>query len=178
MPIRNPFRRAGAPEAADDSQRNTAENGFKDTTVSGAKPLQVKDPAEYKLSGETPQHAPPCIARFGAALAEWALTVGDRNQRQRRVPASKTPPPPPRVRCTRSVALRCLPSMARTWLTLAPAVPPTREARILALQVQCLDNIVEPPQSAERERALQHLARELRLVPEVICMLAAPRLVA
>jgi hypothetical protein len=53
MPIRNPFRRAGAPEAADESQRNAAENGFKDTTVSGAKPLQVKDPAEYKLSGET-----------------------------------------------------------------------------------------------------------------------------
>jgi hypothetical protein len=52
MPIRNPFRRAGAPEVVDESQRNAAENGFKDTTVSGAKPLQVKDPAEYKLSGE------------------------------------------------------------------------------------------------------------------------------
>jgi len=50
MPIRNPFRRAGAPEIVDDSQRNAAENGFKDTTVSGAKPLAIKDPAEYKLS--------------------------------------------------------------------------------------------------------------------------------
>lgn len=55
MPIRNPFRRAGAPEVADveGSQRNAAENGFKDTTVSGAQPLQMKDSAEYKLSGET-----------------------------------------------------------------------------------------------------------------------------
>ncbi|KAH7095846.1 hypothetical protein FB567DRAFT_41721 [Paraphoma chrysanthemicola] len=50
MPIRNPFRRAGAPEATDDSPRNAAENGFKDATVSGAKPLQMPDSAEYKLS--------------------------------------------------------------------------------------------------------------------------------
>jgi hypothetical protein len=50
MPIRNPFRRAGAPEVVDEGQRNAAENGFTDTTVSGAKPLQIKDPAEYKLS--------------------------------------------------------------------------------------------------------------------------------
>jgi hypothetical protein len=57
MPIRNPFRRAGAPEVVEEGQRNLAENGFKDTTVSGAKPLQIKDPAEYKLSGEA---APIC----------------------------------------------------------------------------------------------------------------------
>lgn len=57
MPIRNPFRRAGAPETVDESQRNAAENGFNDTAVSGAKPLQIKDPAEYKLSGEA---APIC----------------------------------------------------------------------------------------------------------------------
>ncbi|KAF2856142.1 hypothetical protein T440DRAFT_531322 [Plenodomus tracheiphilus IPT5] len=50
MPIRNPFRRAGVPEQIDEVQRSTPENGFKDTTVSGAKPLQLKDPAEYKLS--------------------------------------------------------------------------------------------------------------------------------
>lgn len=50
MPIRNPFRRAGVPEQIDEVQRSTAENGFKDTTVSGTKPLQLKDPAEYKLS--------------------------------------------------------------------------------------------------------------------------------
>jgi hypothetical protein len=40
---------------------------------------------------------------------------------------------------------------ARTWLTLATAVPATREADILALQVQCFDHIVESPQSAGRE---------------------------
>jgi hypothetical protein len=81
MPIRNPFRRAGVPEAVDESQRNAAENGFKDTTVSGAKPLQVKDPAEYKLSGETLPICAPVHCAAGAALAEWALTIGNRNQR-------------------------------------------------------------------------------------------------
>ncbi|CAN9146516.1 unnamed protein product [Alternaria alternata] len=50
MPIRNPFRRAGVPEAADEAQRSAPENGFKSTAVSGATPLQVKDPVEYKLS--------------------------------------------------------------------------------------------------------------------------------
>ncbi|RAR09398.1 Family 51 glycoside hydrolase [Stemphylium lycopersici] len=50
MPIRNPFRRAGPPEQVDETQRSAPENGFKSTAVSGATPLQVKDPAEYKLS--------------------------------------------------------------------------------------------------------------------------------
>lgn len=50
MPIRNPFRRVGAPDDMDEKQRSTPDSGFKDTTVSGAKPLQRKDPAEYKLS--------------------------------------------------------------------------------------------------------------------------------
>lgn len=52
MPIRNPFRRAGVPEAVDEAQRSAPENGFKSTAVSGAAPVQVKDPVEYKLSGE------------------------------------------------------------------------------------------------------------------------------
>jgi hypothetical protein len=67
MPIRNPFRRAGAPEAVDDSQRSAAEGGFKDTTVSGTKPLQIKDPAEYKLSGEAPSTCAKvhCVFRRG-----------------------------------------------------------------------------------------------------------------
>jgi hypothetical protein len=64
MPIRNPFRRAGAPEVVEEGQRNAAENGFKDTSVSGAKPLQIKDPAEYKLSGE----AAPICAEVHCAL--------------------------------------------------------------------------------------------------------------
>lgn len=60
MPIRNPFRRAGAPEQADDALRIAPENGFKNAPVSGTQPLQLKDPAEYKLSGETPS---PCVLR-------------------------------------------------------------------------------------------------------------------
>ena len=71
MPIRNPFRRAGVPEVVDEGQRSAAESDFKDTSVSGAKPLQVKDPAEYKLSGETRSHAP---------RERIALTGADRHQ--------------------------------------------------------------------------------------------------
>jgi len=48
MPIRNPFRRA--PEATDEAQRNASDNEFKNTAVTGAQPLQIKDSAEYKLS--------------------------------------------------------------------------------------------------------------------------------
>ncbi|KAF3043484.1 hypothetical protein E8E12_009508 [Didymella heteroderae] len=46
MPIRNPFRRAPGAEAAE----APADNGFKNTAVSGAKPLEIKDTTEYKLS--------------------------------------------------------------------------------------------------------------------------------
>ncbi|KAF3053069.1 hypothetical protein E8E11_000170 [Didymella keratinophila] len=48
MPIRNPFRRAPGAEAAE--APNGADNGFKNTAVSGAKPLEIKDTTEYKLS--------------------------------------------------------------------------------------------------------------------------------
>jgi hypothetical protein len=49
MPIRNPFRRAGGAEIVDENQRNAP--GFENTTVAGAKPIEVKEPVEYKLSG-------------------------------------------------------------------------------------------------------------------------------
>jgi hypothetical protein len=54
MPIRNPFRRAPGAEAVDETQRNATDGGFKSTAVSGAQPVPIKDPAEYKLSGEMP----------------------------------------------------------------------------------------------------------------------------
>ncbi|KAF2131742.1 hypothetical protein P153DRAFT_286469 [Dothidotthia symphoricarpi CBS 119687] len=50
MPIRNPFRRAGPAEVNEEAQRSNAENEFKNTAVSGAKPLHVDTPSEYKLS--------------------------------------------------------------------------------------------------------------------------------
>jgi hypothetical protein len=53
MPIRNPFRRAPGVDATDEAQRNATDNGFKNTAVSGANPLQIKDSPEYKLSGKT-----------------------------------------------------------------------------------------------------------------------------
>jgi hypothetical protein len=85
---------------------------------------------------------------------EWALTVGNRDQRQRRVPACKTPLNSPGIRCTVDGRINAAPDClvaTRTWLTLATAVPATREAHILALQVERLHNIVEPPKSALRK---------------------------
>lgn len=76
MPIRNPFRRAGAPEQVDETQRSAPENGFKSTAVSGATPLQVKDPAEYKLSGETSMTCAGGVRRVpGAAFVAWRLQL-------------------------------------------------------------------------------------------------------
>ncbi|KAJ4367487.1 hypothetical protein N0V83_007070 [Neocucurbitaria cava] len=66
MPIRNPFRRAGVPEPVDEAQRSAPENGFKNTAVSGTQPLQIKDPVEYQLSGETP----PALREERVAIAE------------------------------------------------------------------------------------------------------------
>ncbi|KAH7130588.1 hypothetical protein B0J11DRAFT_255327 [Dendryphion nanum] len=50
MPIRNPFRRTAGAEAVDEQQRNAADRDFQNTPVGGAKPLQIKEPAEFKLS--------------------------------------------------------------------------------------------------------------------------------
>lgn len=60
MPIiRNPFRTRtiGGVEPQDENrpisqQRNGAErNGFQQTSVVGTKPVDIKEPTEYKLSG-------------------------------------------------------------------------------------------------------------------------------
>lgn len=56
MPIRNPFKRGpGGLESADGLPRETTEsgsNGFQKTNVVGAKPIDIKEPLEYKLSGK------------------------------------------------------------------------------------------------------------------------------
>jgi hypothetical protein len=71
MPIRNPFRRAGVPEHVDEAQRSAPENGFRSTAVSGATPLQIKDPTEYKLSGETPMPTTRGLHRVNRRL-RWS----------------------------------------------------------------------------------------------------------
>jgi hypothetical protein len=83
MPIRNPFRRAGVPEAIDETQRSAPENGFKSTAVSGVTPLQTKDPAEYKLSGEISSSVPgaqTCSEATSAHRMNGRLPC-DRNKR-------------------------------------------------------------------------------------------------
>lgn len=54
MPIRNPFRKvAGGVEVQDENQplsRSGADRGFQQTAVAGSKPVDIKEPTEYKLS--------------------------------------------------------------------------------------------------------------------------------
>jgi hypothetical protein len=56
MPIRNPFKRGpGGLESTDGIPPETTENGsngFQNTSVVGAKPIDIKEPLEYKLSGK------------------------------------------------------------------------------------------------------------------------------
>lgn len=78
MPIRNPFRRAPGAEAAD--APNASDNGFNNAAVSGAKPLEIKDTTEYKLSGKTIREHPRATlvrcAAFWQALT-FALEIND-----------------------------------------------------------------------------------------------------
>jgi len=57
MPIRNPFKhRAGGFDTTEGIPRDSTEqanNGFQKTNVVGAKPIDIKEPVEYKLSGKT-----------------------------------------------------------------------------------------------------------------------------
>lgn len=144
MPIRNPFRRAPGAEAAEEAQRAGADNGFKNTAVSGAKPLDIKETAEYKLSGKTIRRHPR--ARSQDASHGYGLTLAlEINDSGVYLP----------VRCAflgpEQLRLQCdyeslVPS--QLVLTLAPAIPAAGEAHLLALQVKCLHHILESPESA------------------------------
>lgn len=64
MPIRNPFSKKvlGEIEVRDENlpfQRRGPDGGFQKTNVTGARPIEIKEPTEYKLSGKMP----PC-ARY------------------------------------------------------------------------------------------------------------------
>jgi hypothetical protein len=51
MPIRNPFRRTAGQEGVLDD-RTASDRQAQNIAGSGAKPLQIKEPTEYKLSGK------------------------------------------------------------------------------------------------------------------------------
>jgi hypothetical protein len=57
MPIRNPFKRGAGgldtTEAIPQDSTENASNGFQKTNVVGAKPIDIQEPVEYKLSGKT-----------------------------------------------------------------------------------------------------------------------------
>ena len=79
MPIRNPFKRgAGGLDTTEGIPRDSTEyasNGFQKTNVVGAKPIDIKEPVEYKLSGKT-----AFSADTSSPSNESVLTF-DRNQR-------------------------------------------------------------------------------------------------
>ena len=54
MPIRNPFRRAGGAETVEENRSGPERGFFNNVTGSGSKPVEIKEPVEYKLSGEFP----------------------------------------------------------------------------------------------------------------------------
>lgn len=107
---------------------------------------------------------PATSAKAGAQCAWCAMAAycSTRNQRQRRVPAGKMPPS----------ALKSNRLGLSRVLTLSSAISTAGEAHLLAFQVQCLNNILEPPEPVGRDGAIQHLPRELRLVQTIIRALA------
>ncbi|KAF2276088.1 uncharacterized protein EI97DRAFT_473979 [Westerdykella ornata] len=50
MPLRFPFRRAGATDPVLGDQQGAVERGFEKTPVTGSRPKDIKEPVEYKLS--------------------------------------------------------------------------------------------------------------------------------
>lgn len=57
MPIiRNPFRKSGVEPQGENRPplQGGADRGFQQTKVVGAKPVDIKEPTEYKLSGMLP----------------------------------------------------------------------------------------------------------------------------
>ena len=77
MPIRNPFKRgAGGVDTIEVMSRDSLENasnGFQKTNVVGAKPIDIKEPVEYKLSGKTA--FPTAVLRFLPWLPSDASTL-------------------------------------------------------------------------------------------------------
>lgn len=60
------------------------------------------------------------------------------------------------------------PSLTSNVLTNVPAVPTAGEAFVLAFQIECLNHILQPQKSPGGDRAVQHLARELRFVQAIV----------
>lgn len=60
MPIRNPFKKAQtAQEIFEQNNRDriSADKGFEEANVQGSKPVDIKEPVEYKLSSKMPRNA-------------------------------------------------------------------------------------------------------------------------
>jgi hypothetical protein len=90
MPIRNPFRKTAPGLDTEETPRDST-GGFQTTSTTGAKPIDVKEPLEYKLSGKPFGPSDPFLAITRDPLP-WRADADavNRNQRQRCVPPCKT----------------------------------------------------------------------------------------
>lgn len=141
MPIiRNPFRRN------EEAARAGTE---KPTNEAAPKSIEIKEPTEYKLSG-----------KFAQAVPQVTCAVEECSTNQK----------PQRSTTVESIFQYApIPNIARRAET-DPNVAVTHRAQdVLVNQVKQLHQLVQPPQRAQRERALQHLARVVRLLQEIIC---------
>ena len=72
MPIRNPFKRStGATEQPQDDSRSTYQGGT-DRGLQTAKPIQIQEPIEYKLSGMSTRIM---LLQISLAILSYACSV-------------------------------------------------------------------------------------------------------
>lgn len=132
----------------DDAQRSDADRGFQKAAVAGSKPITIKEPVEYKLSGKrcsvtlsAGRGASPWGTRRVAVLcATYTLTVWiEINDIGVYLPVRLTFP------FSSQSAGRSLGKLT----DFAPALTYDREAQFLALEIQCLDHVLQPQESVE-----------------------------
>jgi hypothetical protein len=75
MPMRFPFRRAGASEPLGSTQQSAADSKFEKAPVAGTKPRDVKEPVEYKLSGMRFPRAALRIMHALRPCKEWGVSI-------------------------------------------------------------------------------------------------------
>lgn len=150
MPIiRNPFRKQD-----ENARPNVQVNGSeKDHS---AKPIDIKEPTEYKLSGESAHRfASLCIAlrREHAGLRGARPLTGSQKS----------------MIAVSSCQYESLESRSGGYTLTTNTAVTTRAQSILVNQVQQLHELVQSPQRAQRERTLQHLEGIIRFLQKIIC---------
>jgi len=96
MPIRNPFKKAQtAQEIYEQNRRdrNSADKGFEEANVQGSKPVEIKEPAEYKLSdiNDSGVYLPPSPPAKEKTFFSRSSTTSTQNSTHRSVLSENEP---------------------------------------------------------------------------------------